>query len=303
MIFGQSALDQAFTVLPSSQPLSSPPAAASIETKSGQDLHVHTAESADGSTTHTTNDLEDTWKAEYEAQVQSWRAQSAEAREKAEKERLRWESVRAIEKEEATKRKVAGIADEPPKSSNITSADTTSSNTVSSETDSGLVSFLRCQVKICHIYITTLNFLQITASSTQVGPVVESSLSRQDTATEKWEDVPSVTSSFPSMSFPEHGVHTPPHDRRVAPQPAPVSLTSAIFDASLSRRTRLTAFFSSLAVNLLLPFVNGVMLGFGEIFAKNVLMDWLGWHLKPGSVATTVGIRGSSREQRQTFSR
>ena len=96
--------------------------------------------------------MEDTWKAEYEAQVQSWRAQSAEAREKAEKERLRWESVRAIEKEEATKRKAAGIADEPPnsivhpvgESSNITSADTTSSsNTVSSVTDSGHVSFLQ----------------------------------------------------------------------------------------------------------------------------------------------------------------
>jgi hypothetical protein len=149
-------------------------------------------------------------------------------------------------------------------------------------------------------------FPQITASSTQVGPVVESPLSRQDTATEesqKWEDVPSVTSSFPSMSFPEHGEHTLPHEHRVAPQSATASLTSAIFDASLSRRTRLTAFFSSLAVNLLLPFVNGVMLGFGEIFAKDILMDWLGWHSKPGSVATTVGIRGSSREQRQTFSR
>jgi len=105
------------------------------------------------------------------------------------------------------------------------------------------------------------------------------------------------------MSFPEHG-ETPPHERRVTPQPVPVSLTSAIFDSSLSRHTRLTAFFSSLAVNLLLPFVNGVMLGFGEIFAKNIVMDWLGWNLKPGSVATTVGIRGSSREQRQqTFSR
>ena len=152
------------------------------------------------------------------------------------------------------------------------------------------------------MYIST--FPQITASSTEE-PVVETPLSRQDTATEesqKWEDVPSLTSSYPSMSFPEHGEQTPPHDRHVAPQPAPVSLTSAIFDTSLSRRTRLTAFFSSLAVNLLLPFVNGVMLGFGEIFAKNVLLDWLG-HLKPGSVATTVGIRGSSREQRQKNSR
>ena len=136
--------------------LPSPPAAdASIEIKSREEdkEHVDTAEVVDGSSTNPpTSDLVDTWKAEYEAQVQSWRAQSAEAREKAEKERLKWESVRAIEKEEATKRKATGIADEPPKSivhpveesSNITSADTThaSSNTVSSETDSGHVSLL-----------------------------------------------------------------------------------------------------------------------------------------------------------------
>ena len=136
--------------------------------------------------------------------------------------------------------------------------------------------------------------------------MVESTVSRQDTITEesqKWEDVPSVTSSFPSMSFPEH-VDTPPHNPRIAPQPAHVSLTSAIFDSSLSRRTRLMAFFSSLAVNLLLPFVNGVMLGFGEIFARNIVMGQLGWDLRPGSVATAVGIRGSSRERRQqAFSR
>lgn len=55
----------------------------------------------------------DSWRAEYEAQVQSWRARSAEEREKAEKERLKWEAIRAIEKEEAAKRKAAGIVDEP----------------------------------------------------------------------------------------------------------------------------------------------------------------------------------------------
>lgn len=149
-------MDQAFTTLPS---LSTPPAAASIEIKSSEDQDVHnTAEVVDGSTTHTTSDLEDTWKAEYEAQVQSWRAQSAEAREKAEKERLRWESVRAMEKEEATKRKAAGIPDEPPKSvfHPVGESSNTTPNTVFTETDSGRVSFLRCQVKICHVYINDL---------------------------------------------------------------------------------------------------------------------------------------------------
>lgn len=42
--------------------------------------------------------MDDSWKSEYESHVQSWRAQSAEAREKAEKERAKWEDIRAQEK-------------------------------------------------------------------------------------------------------------------------------------------------------------------------------------------------------------
>lgn len=129
----QSALDQAFTDLPSAQPISaSPSAAVSSETTSVEDRHVSTTELADESAT-ASNDLEESWKADYEAQLQSWRAQSAEAREKAEKERLRWEAIRANEKEEATKHKVAGTVDEP--SGSVIhpvgqTADTTSSITV-----------------------------------------------------------------------------------------------------------------------------------------------------------------------------
>jgi hypothetical protein len=42
--------------------------------------------------------------------VQSWRAQSAEAREKAEKERARWEGIRTLEKEQgATKVGESGV--------------------------------------------------------------------------------------------------------------------------------------------------------------------------------------------------
>jgi len=102
------------------------------------------------------------------------------------------------------------------------------------------------------------------------------------------------------MSFPDH-IETPPLSRpQYTPQQPPTSATLAIFDDSLSTRTRLVAFVSSLAVNLLLPFVNGVMLGFGEIVAKDVIMGWLGWKASgPGSSATNMGLRGSSREQRQ----
>lgn len=74
-------------------------------------------------------------------------------------------------------------------------------------------------------------------------------------------------------------------------EPPPPSATMAIFDANLPLQTRLGALASSLAINCLLPFINGVMLGFGEIFAKNVVVGWLGWKL-PGS---NVGINSSRR--------
>ena len=49
---------------------------------------------------------DDSWKVEYEAQVETWRAQSSKAREKAEKERKRWEELRELEREQAGRRPI-----------------------------------------------------------------------------------------------------------------------------------------------------------------------------------------------------
>lgn len=142
-------------------------------------------------------------------------------------------------------------------------------------------------------------------------------------SSQKWSDVPSdLASSYPSMSFPSPSrptSPTPSHSHRMHPQPAthqphhtdpqathnapsaalvPTSATLAIFDSSLSIQTRLGALMSSLGINLLLPFVNGVMLGFGEIFAKNVVVGWLGWKL-PGSGVANVGVRSTAGGRRQ----
>ncbi len=57
---------------------------------------------------------QDAWKQEYDEQVKVWRAQSAEAREKAEKIREEWEAKRAAEREEAVKRKVSGVSEPAP---------------------------------------------------------------------------------------------------------------------------------------------------------------------------------------------
>ncbi|KAK0540057.1 hypothetical protein OC835_000855 [Tilletia horrida] len=68
------------------------------------------------------------------------------------------------------------------------------------------------------------------------------------------------------------------------PEMAPSgSLTLAALSPSsslpLSRRAALLA--SALAINLGLPFVNGIMLGFGEIVARTLLAPWIGVVLGP----------------------
>lgn len=82
------------------------------------------------------------WKAEYESQVETWRAQSSEAREKAEKERERWEALRVAEKEEAARRKAMGIVDEPAAESPPQEADweTVSNRKAGTAPESSIVS-------------------------------------------------------------------------------------------------------------------------------------------------------------------
>lgn len=129
----------------------------------------------------------------------------------------------------------------------------------------------------------------------------------------------SMTSSFPSLSYPSdphspvssqqhrdlphhgHYHHNHPQEHR-HPAAPPANATSAIFDTTLSGKTRTLALISSLAINLFLPFVNGVMLGFGEIFARNVAVKWFGWgerSARPapplGRVATNAGVNATTQ--------
>lgn len=247
--------------------------------------------------------LEDSWKAEYEAQVETWRTQSSEAREKAQRERERWESIRAAEREEAERRKAMGIVDEPEPTAELSESErehdasweTVSSHRPESEhlAESSIAPSERAvspKPPADHKeYITPV----LTASVPSAE--ITRTHSHADTGddSQKWEDIQSESiTSFPSMSYPEH-TQTPSPSRQ-EPPPAPLNATIAIFDSSLSTRTRVTALFSSLAINMLLPFVNGVMLGFGEIFAKNVVMDWFGWRpAAPGHVAASAGLSAS----------
>jgi len=287
-----AALSQAFVSSPSLRP----------DSQNSTQLDAAASTSAPSTSTDDTSvssDLEgDASQSEYESQVESWRAQSAEARQKAEKERARWEAIRAAEKQEAVLRKAAIPADsgvggetdhgwetvgaggktlQPPRQSSPSPAD--ARDLVTGEPQKHVV-----------------------PTATVEPPKAQST---QDTGDEsqKWEEVSDpLTSSFPSMSFPDRT--NTPSPQHPPPPPAPLeSATLAIFDPSLSTRTRLTALFSSLAINLLLPFVNGVMLGFGEIFAKNIVLEYFGWRPlapRPGSVAASTGLGATLRPSERT---
>lgn len=123
-----------------------------------------------------------------------------------------------------------------------------------------------------------------------------------------------MASSYPSLNYPsdphspsspqrqrllhreplhDHHAHHHHHPHRHH-EPQKTTATAAIFDSQLSTKTRVLAVLSSLAINMLLPFVNGVMLGFGEIFAKTVVVGWLGWKV-PGAGVANVGVRSPAR--------
>ncbi|KAH7107975.1 hypothetical protein BKA62DRAFT_680567 [Auriculariales sp. MPI-PUGE-AT-0066] len=110
-----------------------------------------------------------------------------------------------------------------------------------------------------------------------------------------WENLPSLASSFPSL--PSHP--SPPSKPREADEkavtstPAPKdrparSITLLLFDSSTTTRIRLLALAATLGINFLLPFINGVMIGFGEIAAKG-MVNW--WRTGRGLSATAAGMR------------
>lgn len=233
--------------------------------------------------------------------MDEWRAQSAEARAKAEHERARWEQVR---KREAEERQVLG---QEPENWDALGSHITSSFAAASEVLASSSASLSSPSPADSRDLT---------SGEQQGPsshsrATEHSKTESESPSQKWEHIDSSpTSSYPSMSFPETSIPSSPSPPRAAlsqttghdqpqqkyhaehkPLTVPPSTIPSLRDSTIAPRTRMYLLLSSLAINLLLPFVNGVMLGFGEIFAKNVLVGWIGWKTQSGRTAANVGIR------------
>ncbi|EPQ54260.1 hypothetical protein GLOTRDRAFT_111601 [Gloeophyllum trabeum ATCC 11539] len=230
------------------------------------------------------SDAYDAWKAEYEAQVAQWRAANIEQRAKAERERERWERIRAEERAQREKEGVEAREEWPTLTQATGSASVPRGDSPSPADVRDLVSG---EKEGHHRHAEAPHMHQHSKET--------SSLS----ASQKWEDLPSSmnsSQSYPSMSFPSlSNPETPPD----APQPhhrpghshhqthghlhsqqrgtEAQHVTLSVFDSTLPTKTRALALVSSLGINFLLPFVNGVMLGFGEIFAKEVVVGWFGW--------------------------
>ncbi|KAH8831246.1 hypothetical protein DL96DRAFT_1587034 [Flagelloscypha sp. PMI_526] len=261
----QAALSDAFDTS------STPPSRIAPKATVGSQATTEVPSNSDLSASTSSAATEEDWKDEYDGHVSRWREESARARDKAEKTRQQWEEVRANESKMSA------------------SWDTIASKSAVPETDSrGFASGGSP---------SPADVRDLVAGE----PSKESSLhSRQDTGEDsKWENVSSQTTSaasFPSLAFPEPSQSprtTAPLTHEVPKQPL-ISATTAIFDGTLSTRTRAAAVFSALAINFLLPFVNGVMLGFGEIFAKNVVVHYFGWKpLVPGTTPRTASVAAS----------
>ncbi|KAH9068431.1 hypothetical protein EDB83DRAFT_2314584 [Lactarius deliciosus] len=256
------------------------------------------------------------WKTEYESQVAEWRRQSATARTRAEAERARWEERRAQQQEQQE-----GADGQQRRDTHASEASVELGGTGTSVSEWEAVSH-RSTLASSDGHPTPVPpargglaegehhpHPQPPSADAQTAhrPPPAAGAVVDPTGSPNWENVPSSpTSSFPSMSFPEPSrPHSPEHITRVsrvaAPAPVPpaaASATLAVFDDTLPKRKRVLALITSLSVNMLLPFVNGVMLGFGEIFAKTVVVGWLGWG---PAVATNVGLGAPSASKRRWF--
>lgn len=101
-----------------------------------------------------------------------------------------------------------------------------------------------------------------------------------------YEEKPPVSVSSSSSEDIDAANHAAPPSQPESPPTG--SLTLAIFSRDIPWTRRVSLLLASLAINIGLPFVNGVMLGFGEIFARTVVAPRLGLRTDAGSTGATA---------------
>lgn len=307
-----------------------PPATRAPESEAPT-AEVTPASGAEAESTPTQGSSDEEWKSEYDSQVEEWKARSAEQREKAEESRARWEKIRAEEQKESSVWRGGQVGGGSAASTSgwvhaeasgvqgrTSPSPVDVRDLVSGEAARGgkhqVSTIVPSSGGLISLNVhNSLLYIQPEPSSTLSSPPVTVSNEAVQVDSDPEYISSELTSSYPSINFPsdvnspssnpQRPLHPrqemglPPHLQRQQEPPKP-SATSAVFDTTLSKRTRVMALVSSLAINLLLPFINGVMLGFGELFAKNVVLGWFGWK-NPGNTAANVGIRRRDNSRRK----
>ncbi|TFY74609.1 hypothetical protein EWM64_g9402 [Hericium alpestre] len=192
----------------------------------------------------------DAWKAEYDAQLVGWRQESAKAREHAEAERARWEEIRQREKREggAVSEAWESVADSAVEELGATLARAQGKSAPQTEVGSDSPSpadvrdLVEGEKPGAHtqeyieaalpragpsIVIDTAGTPSQAADATPAGHADTTSPTHAHdpshaSSSPRWEDVTSsLTSSFPSMSFPETSRPESPEHQHHPPAPSP----------------------------------------------------------------------------------
>ncbi|KAI0734231.1 hypothetical protein C8Q72DRAFT_987186 [Fomitopsis betulina] len=300
----QSALQTAFTPVPLPKQSAAPKQPEAAQSASAQEEEVARAPEA---VEPEQESAKHAWKIEYDAHVAEWRRTSSKQREHSEQRRAMFEEMRELRKERVwdSARSEGWESVGGSTSASAVLDATASSSTAASLSSAGEPSPADARDLVGGEGQGTTNAELEQAILPGSHSHARSRISSPPDE-HKWEDIhssdpDSLASSYPSLSFPSdphlpsssalhphphaHDPHAHTHAHEHAPEPrreAP-STTQAVFDTSLSPRTRVLALVASLAVNIGLPFINGVMLGFGEIFAKEVLVVWFGWGKRSAS--------------------
>ncbi|KLO13468.1 hypothetical protein SCHPADRAFT_940383 [Schizopora paradoxa] len=298
----ESALSTAFSVIDA--PRVTPTLASESSSTSSSSSEEPVAEA---SATSESSTGEEQWKKDYDSYVEGWKAESAVAREKAERTRAEWEAKRQAEgggKGVLSEEEFPPLAGPPNPHFSRTNYPASPSPADARDSVSGEPSG--------HAHISQMSSFASVAAGEANSPPASQALEQSS----HWEEVSSMQSS---LSFPEQSKSVSPEpvpkstqkpeetksiertEKAAPPAPAktepPPSASLSVFDSRLSTRSRTIALITSFAINLALPFVNGVMLGFGEIFARTLLARW-GWNV-PGGAATAVGFGAASKSKRR----
>lgn len=274
------------------------PAAVATPKAEKADSKVEAAEAPAEAVEQAVADESGDWKSGYDSQLAAWREEADQARAKAEQTRGAIEDEHAAAIQAAIDEKKAKAAAEREEKNRV-------------EREARLAAALEDSPPF---QPTKVDRTRVRDAWELVKPkdTVESA---PPSAVSQWEEVTAHSSADISVPTSEASQEAqdekaqkaltapPPAANTLATSPAAgvPSLTLAIFTAPDS--LTVSRVFAALGINLILPFINGIMLGLGEITAREGVREFRLWwkgeraffgHYRRSSNTGSVGLSGSS---------